>query len=167
MRSKYSVWFYGLGLAVVATDQLTKFVARRALDYDVPVRVIPGFLDWRLSYNSGAAFGVLPNWAPLFIVIALVAVFAVVRLRKAGEGARSLSAGLGLLLGGAVGNLIDRIVSPAREVTDFISMHVSYAGEARYWPTYNVADIGIVVGAFLVFVYVYVVSKRIEEARSE
>lgn len=167
MRSKHSPWFYGICLITIAADQFTKLIARRALEDGAPVKIIPGLLDLRLSYNSGAAFGVMPNYAPLFVIVALVAIFAIFRLKKAGEGARSLSIGLGMLLGGAVGNLIDRIATPTREVTDFISVYIRYAGENRYWPTFNVADIGIVGGAFLVFVYVYVISKRMEPADVE
>ena len=75
--------------AAVVVDQLTKLAARRLLEYDRPVGVIPGFFDLRLSYNSGGAFGILPSWAPLFIIVALVAIFAIVQLSKAGaEGSQ-------------------------------------------------------------------------------
>ena len=164
MREGRAAWFYLPAVAAPVVDQLTKSAARRLLEYDRPVGVIPGFFDLRLSYNSGGAFGILPSWAPLFIIIALAAIFAIVKLSKAGAEARSLAVGLGLLLGGAVGNLIDRLFSRAREVTDFLSLHITYGGKTYTWPTFNVADIAIVIGAALVFFYVHVVGKRKGEA---
>ena len=154
------MWFYGPAAGAILADQLAKLAARGWLNPDQPVRVIPGFFDLKLSYNSGAAFGVMPDWAPLFIITALAAVFAIVRLRKATDGSRVLAMGLGLLMGGAVGNLIDRLLSPGREVTDFLSLHVTISGKTYAWPTFNLADIGIVAGAVMVFFYVYVVEKR-------
>lgn len=154
------VWFYTLAALVVALDQLTKLAARRCLSLDEPVTVIPGFFDLKLSYNSGAAFGIMPNWAPLFIIAGLVAIFAIVRLRGTRASSPALSVGLGLLLGGAIGNLIDRLASPIGEVTDFLSLHLKLGDKTYVWPTFNIADIAIVCGIAAVFLYVYVVEKR-------
>ncbi len=167
MRDGRVAWLYAPAAGVVLVDQLTKLAARCWLDPDRPLRVIPGFFDLKLSYNSGAAFGVLPDWAPLFIIMALVAIYAVVRLRRAADGSRVLAAGLGLLMGGAVGNLIDRLTSPAREVTDFLSFHLTISGQTYAWPTFNVADIGIVAGVVMVFSYVYVIEKRRRDSEAE
>lgn len=145
-------------------DQITKLLARRFLVPEKTVGVIPGFFDFRLTYNDGGAFGIMPDWAPLFIIIALAAIYAIVRLRSAANGSAVLSVGLALLLGGATGNLIDRLFSAKREVTDFISLHVSFNQNTYEWPTFNVADIAIVLGAVSVFYYVYVVEKRRAEA---
>ncbi len=148
-----TVWFYGLSLAVVAVDQITKALARMTLDS--PVTLVPGFLQLRLGYNDGGAFGVLPDWTPLFIIVALVVIFAIVKLGRARQSTRSMSAGLGLLLGGAAGNMIDRVVTPKRGVTDFIDISIG-----KYnWPTFNVADIAIVAGALLVLYNVYIVER--------
>ena len=161
------VWFYTIAAAVVALDQLTKLAARQYLSFDQPRTVIPGFFDLKLSYNSGAAFGIMPNWAPLFIIAGLVAVFAIVRLRRAGASSPALSVGLGLLLGGAIGNLIDRLASPSGEVTDFLSLHLTLGDRIYAWPTFNVADIAIVCGIAAVFFYVYVIEKRRAERRED
>lgn len=156
MASRNSIWFYTLAISALVLDQITKFAARAMLTLGHKVTVIPGFFDLELSYNSGGAFGMLPNWTPLFIIVALVAIYAIVRLRRAGPDSRSLAIGLGLLLGGALGNLVDRLISPHREVTDFLSFHIG----TRSWPTFNVADIAIVVGALFTLFYVYVIEKR-------
>lgn len=156
--------FYGTAAVVLAVDQVTKFLARRFLDYDRPVTVIPGFFDLKLSYNRGAAFGLLPDWAPLLILIALIVIYAIVRLRSSVFASseirsRTFSIALGLLLGGAAGNLIDRLTSPSQTVTDFISLYIIYHGEKYAWPTFNIADVAIVVGALMLFFF-YGVGRR-------
>lgn len=142
---------------MVVLDHVTKYLARQSLA-ERSVTVIPGFFDLRLAYNKGAAFGILPNWAPLFILVGLVAIYAIVRLRRAGSASKSLSIGLAMMLGGAVGNLIDRIIFRDQGVTDFLDFHIK--SSALSWPTFNLADAAIVIGAILVVFHVYVIEKR-------
>lgn len=158
--SSNTVLFYTVALITAVVDQLTKAAARVYLSEDLFVRVIPGFFDLRLSFNRGAAFGLMPDWAPLFIVVTLVAIFAIVRLRSKGPKNRTLTLGLALLMGGALGNLVDRLFSPDRGVTDFLSFYVNVAGQVRAWPTFNIADAAVVVGAFMMFAYVYLLENR-------
>lgn len=159
MGLRNSIWFYSTAIDVVILDQVTKLLARTHLIEGKPVVIIPGFFDLRLAYNTGAAFGVLPNWAPLFILVGLVAIYAIVRLRRAGgHGSKTLSIGLAMLLGGAIGNLFDRIVFASRGVTDFLDFHIR--SSALAWPTFNLADAAIVIGAVLVVFHVYVIEKR-------
>jgi signal peptidase II len=152
--------FYVTAGAVVLADQLAKFIARAVLTADQPHKIIPGLFDLKLGYNTGAAFGILPDWAPLFIIAALVMIFAIVRFGQAREGSRAFVFGLGLLLGGALGNLIDRLTAPARGVTDFLSLHARLGGTTYIWPTFNLADIAIVAGAILVLFHVFILDKR-------
>jgi len=159
-----SIWFYSTALDVILVDQLTKALARVYLIPEKPIPVIPGFFDLKLVFNKGAAFGMFPNWAPLFILVGLVAIYAIVRLRRSGTGSHCLSIGLGMLLGGAIGNLVDRVVFSARGVTDFLDFHVRGLPP---WPTFNIADAAIVVGAILVVVHVYVIEKRRSETEVE
>jgi len=155
-----SARFYILAAGVTIIDQVTKSIARATIPDGSSIRVIPGLLDLQLSYNSGGAFGMMPNMAPLFILVGLVAVFAIVRLRTADRGAETLSTGLGLLLGGAVGNMIDRVAFGSQGVTDFIHFYVTVGGKVRSWPNFNLADAAIVAGVVLVFYYVQVVKRR-------
>lgn len=157
-----TIWFYGTAFGVLIVDQLTKFLARAHLTQGKALTVIPGVLDLRLAYNTGAAFGILPDWAPVFILVGLVAIFAIVRLRRVRGASFSLSIGLALLLGGAVGNLIDRLAFHGRGVTDFIELSVKMGG--YQWPTFNFADIAIVAGAAVVLIHVYVIEKRSSES---
>lgn len=151
---------------VVVIDQVTKYLARQSLAHK-SVTLIPGLLELRLVYNTGAAFSILPNWAPLFILVGLVAIYAIVKLRRAGSGSTWASVGLGLLLGGAIGNLIDRIAFADRGVTDFIDLHIRIKGSLSAWPTFNIADAAIVIGALLVLFHVYVIDKRRSETDDE
>lgn len=152
--------FYATAGVVLIVDQLTKLAARAWLQPYEPHTIIPGLFDIKLGYNTGAAFGVLPNWAPLFIIAALVVIFAVVRFSQARMGSRAFVLGLGLLLGGAIGNLIDRITAPGRGVTDFLSFHARIGGAIYAWPTFNIADIAIVTGAILVFIHVFFLERN-------
>jgi signal peptidase II len=156
--SRKATTFYALAGGTVVLDQIAKVLARRFIPAD-GISVIPGFFDLILTYNRGGAFGVLPNWAPLFIIVALVAIYAIVRLGRNGLTSNSLVIGLGLLMGGALGNLLDRVFSPDRGVTDFISLHITLGGQVRAWPTFNIADIAIVLGAVFTFYHVYIVEK--------
>ncbi len=152
--------FYVTAVVIVLLDQLTKLLARAYLAVDRPFTVISGFFDLRLSYNTGAAFGILPDWAPLFIIAALVAIYAAFRMGRAEETSRAFLVGLGMLLGGSLGNLIDRLTNPMMGVTDFLSFHLRVGGQTYVWPTFNIADIGIVLGAILVLYHVFLIEKR-------
>ncbi len=167
MGPRNTIWFYSTALAAIVLDQLTKALARLYLAPERPVRVIRGVFDLRLVFNTGAAFGMFPNWAPLFILAGLVAIYAIVRLRRSGAGSLCLSIGLGMLLGGAIGNLIDRILFASRGVTDFLEFHIKSGQAILAWPTFNFADAAIVIGAILVVIHVYIIDRRRSETDEE
>lgn len=166
MKSRNSILFYIFAAGTLLLDQISKYLARGILD-DRPVTVIPGFFELKLVFNNGAAFGILPNWAPLFVIVGIVAIWAIIKLKDASKSSLPLAAGLGLLLGGALGNMIDRISSHGHVVTDFLSFHISLGGNAHEWPTFNLADAAIVIGALLIFIHVYIIEKRREQADDE
>jgi signal peptidase II len=139
-------WFAFIFALSLALDQGSKVWARHVLRpiYPAVKTVIPGFFEMRYSENPGSAFGLfrgVPGARYLLFIVGIVAlVFVAGYLRKAPAGARRLGAELGLLAGGALGNVIDRILSG--RVTDFI---VWRAG-AHEWPTFNIADAALVIG---------------------
>jgi signal peptidase II len=150
---RFRLFLILMPLTMVA-DQLAKLWARHALPtspdgYGKPVPIIENFFEWRLSHNPGSAFGLFGNTggARIFLsIIGVIAVCAIVwMLRKARDDQTRLAVALSLVAGGAVGNLIDRIYSGI--VTDFIVWKY-YEHE---WPTFNVADIALVVGVGLLF----------------
>ncbi|MDP9070562.1 MAG: signal peptidase II [Actinomycetota bacterium] len=129
--------------AVVTLDQLTKAWALRALA-DGPVHLI-WTLRLDLSFNSGAAFGLGRGLAPLLVAVGVVLV--AVLLAVGGRAVTSSAGGvaLGLVLGGAVGNLADRVLrAHGGAVVDFIDF--------QWWPAFNVADAAISCGALLLIV---------------
>ena len=134
-------------LAVVIVDQSTKLAAVSLLDPSASVELI-STLDLVLVYNTGAAFSLLSTaggWQRwLFIGLALaICIFVFHWLRDLPRHARWIPLALSLILGGAVGNLIDRVHIGA--VVDFIDFHVG----DWHWPAFNVADAAICVGAAL------------------
>lgn len=138
---------YGLALLVLGLDQGSKAWALAALDYARPLPVFFWF-DLTLHYNPGAAFSFLSNaggWQRwLFTGLALaVSVGLVIWLWRLERKQYMLATGLALVLGGALGNLLDRVL--LGHVVDFISVH--YGG--HYFPTFNIADSAITVGAGL------------------
>jgi signal peptidase II len=152
-------WFL-LALAVVAADQATKLAAHRYLSDEGPVAVIPGLFNLWYSRNRGGLFGYFRDWgdpwrALLLTLLPAVAVILIAWvLARTAERDRVTLAGLSLILGGAIGNLIDRL--SRGEVIDFLDVYAppsraaawleSWFGTA-HWPTFNLADSAIVIGA--------------------
>jgi signal peptidase II len=147
-RIRWSTWLI-LSLVVVAADQFTKLQVTDALELYQRVPVLP-FLDMVRLHNTGAAFSFLAGasgWQNvLFIVIASVVSAGIFwwLTRLPAQGKRVLALGLALLLGGAIGNLVDRVLYGY--VVDFILV---YYGEWAY-PAFNVADSAITCGVALV-----------------
>ncbi len=123
-------------------DRITKIWAESTLPGD-PVEVIPGVLTLRFTTNSGGAFSIGQS-APWFFVGVTAVVVAIILATSFRHTSRLVGAALGLVLGGALGNLTDRAIrAPGLRgrVVDFIDFHV--------WPVFNLADSAIVVGAIL------------------
>lgn len=142
--------YFAVAALVVILDQASKRIIWEVLQYGGVVNVLDGVLRFSLSKNSGAVFGILSGASDLLLVIRFIAIAVIIffayRMRYAPGSKRVF---LGLILGGAFGNLIDHVA--AGEVLDFIDM-----GFGSYrWPTYNVADIAVTIGAVcLIFGYV-------------
>lgn len=140
----------GLAAVLIALDQLTKWIAVRALDFGERVPVIPGFFDFTLVYNRGAAFSFLAGaggWQRWFFtgIGIAAAVFIVWMLARHGSQ-RLFAFALSLILAGAIGNVIDRVWQG--KVTDFVLLY----WRGWHWPAFNVADMAITFGAALLIV---------------
>jgi signal peptidase II len=135
-----------LAAAIVAADQFAKLAAVHYLAVGKPIVVTP-FFNLVLVYNSGAAFSILSDAAgwqrALFIAIALIASAWIVWLLRKYPHQRLFALALSLVLAGAVGNVIDRIVVGA--VIDFLDFHAL----GYHWPAFNVADSAVTCGAAL------------------
>jgi len=151
LRSKLPAWLpvFGLAALTVAVDQITKFVVRAyiPLGDSLPAH---GFVRLTHTTNTGGVFGLFANQGFLLtvVVILLVAVL-LLYLRYSPLRHRLLKVGLGLELGGAVGNLIDRL--SLGKVTDFIDVGA--------WPVFNLADSAITVGAVVLAAYLVLAAR--------
>jgi signal peptidase II len=137
-----------LALLVIVADQVSKLLALLYLQPHQPVPVFPTF-DLMLTFNSGAAFSFLSDaggWQRwLFIALALgISVFLLKWLFALRADERWLAAALALVLGGAIGNLFDRVFRDGK-VVDFVYLHY----QNFHWPAFNIADSAICVGAVL------------------
>ncbi len=140
----------GIAAAVVALDQATKFAVERAFAYGERLAIVPGFFDLTLVYNRGAAFSFLANAAGwqrwFFIGLGAVAAAFIVWLLARHGSQRLFAFALALILGGAIGNVVDRIVHG--HVVDFVLLH----WQRHFFPAFNVADSAITIGAVLLVV---------------
>ena len=145
-RTHPAAWLW-LSLVVIALDQATKFLVTRFLDLYERVEVLP-VLDFTLLHNTGAAFSMLAGasgWQRWFFVglASVVSVLLIVWIWRTPRGEKLLPLALALILGGALGNVIDRVVHGY--VVDFIHAHWGTA----YFPAFNIADSAITLGAAL------------------
>lgn len=157
-------WLW-LSVTVIALDQLSKWWAVHALQpAGVPHAVVPGFLNWTLAFNRGAAFSFLADgsgWQRWFFVLLALAISAVLVVWMGRTPRRDWRTGLplALIVGGALGNLIDRL--HAARVTDFIQVYY----QQWSYPVFNLADCGITVGAVLLIAFSLFAGKPAEGVR--
>ncbi|MFL6385953.1 MAG: signal peptidase II [Terriglobales bacterium] len=141
-----------IALAVLLLDRLTKWVIAQTIPLEDAVNIIPGFFRLTHLENTGAAFSLFadspsPFRTTLLIAFSVAALAVVsVLLWKDRSVFHSGTLALSLILGGAVGNLWDRVSDG--KVTDFLDFYIG----AHHWPPFNVADSAIVIGALLLFV---------------
>lgn len=136
----------GISLIVILFDQLTKIAVTKVFAYATPYVLTP-FFNFLLFFNRGAAFNFLSNasgwqrWA--FTGLGVIAACVIVYLLKRHGNQRLFCTALALIMGGALGNVIDRLVHG--RVIDFLDFHIG----TWHWPTFNLADSAIVIGAAL------------------
>lgn len=139
-----------IAAGTLLVDQASKYAVDRWVDFDSLHVVIPGLINLTHTTNPGVAFGLgadstAPWMAPLLIVFSLAVIVLLVWLLATNRAGGSLGrCGLALILGGAAGNVLDRVVR--HSVTDFIDFYIG----SHHWYTFNLADSAIVIGAALV-----------------
>lgn len=146
--TRYCTVFLPVSMIVIVLDQWTKTLALQYLPGSLPVDVLP-FLQWYLVFNAGVAFGLFGDAGGMqhLVLSALTAgmcVFITIWLWRVCNTSQVLAWGLSFILGGAVGNLIDRL--RFGQVTDFIILHYN----DWYFPAFNIADMSITLGAVFV-----------------
>jgi signal peptidase II len=154
MNNKYRIVSVLSGVIIIL-DQITKIWVQGSISMYESIPVIPGFFDLVHVLNKGAAFGFLNradiHWQTYFFigVSALAVVLIFHRVRTVDRRDPFMFTGLGCILGGALGNMIDRI--RIGQVIDFLDFHVA----GHHWPAFNVADMAISVGALLLLISFY------------
>lgn len=148
-----------VGGSVILLDQVTKILIDNSMRLHAREALIPGILDLHYIRNTGAAFGFLAGSQsafrmPFFIGVSLIAIGIIFYLfQKMSESELMVPLSLSLVLGGAVGNLVDRI--RLGEVIDFIFIHYKRFA----WPAFNVADVAITVGVILLMIRMFFLEK--------
>jgi signal peptidase II len=160
--------YFALSGIVIVLDQVTKLVAQAHLTHREPVVVVPHFFNLWYSLNPGGLFGSFRDWSgPLrFVLLTLLPIVAIFfiagYLTRTRYDDRPTLFGLALILGGATGNLIDRLVRG--EVIDFLDVYIAPSALAdwmvarfgtAHWPTFNLADSSIVIGASLLLLSIF------------
>jgi signal peptidase II len=143
----------GWGAFILVADQLTKFIVDQTLPLNQPIPVVRNLFSLTYIRNTGAAFGILAGSAaefrlPFLVLFSLLAIgFIFIMLRRLPDREKGLITALSFILGGAIGNLIDRVVYG--EVIDFLDFYWSI----YHWPAFNLADSFITVGVIITVYY--------------
>ncbi|KSU85003.1 signal peptidase II [Fictibacillus enclensis] len=152
------MFYYILALFVLGLDQVTKWMIVKNMHFGESITVIENVFYITSHRNRGAAFGILQNQMWFFIIITIAVIFAVIYyMQKHAKHQPLLRLALGLVLGGATGNFLDRIIR--KEVVDFLDVKI---GSYNY-PIFNVADSALVIGVILIFIQTLMESKSKKE----
>jgi len=132
-------------IIIITIDQVTKYLVNTKISLNTSIEIIPGIIFISHVKNSGAAFGVFQNRTNILIIISVIAIILIIILKiKLNLGSIFYNISLGFILGGAIGNLIDRIIFG--EVVDFLHL--------RYFAVFNVADSFICIGFGIVIILI-------------
>ncbi|MCK6256938.1 signal peptidase II [Fictibacillus sp. KIGAM418] len=152
------MYYYLLALLVLGLDQVTKWWIVKNMHYGQSITVIENVFYITSHRNRGAAFGILQNQMWFFIIITIAVIAAVIYyMQKHAKHQPLLRTALGLVLGGATGNFLDRIIR--KEVVDFLDVKISNYN----YPIFNVADSALVIGVILIFIQTLMESKNKKE----
>lgn len=150
-----------LPLVIVAVpalllDIITKWLVRMHIPQGSGYSIIRGFFNLRHDRNTGAAFGIFSDQRTLLIIITIAALIFIFIYSFRFQNSRWMQTSLGFLLGGAVGNFIDRVYLGS--VVDFLQFGIE--SKSLFWPTFNVADVSVCIGAGMLIVYLFRIQHR-------
>jgi len=148
----------------VFLDQVTKEIIRRTVAVNGRIEVIKNFFEISYTENTGAAFGTFRGQNNIFIVISIAAIGFIILYYRQFKEDIWMKISLGLLMGGALGNLIDRVIF--HYVTDFIRVRW-WLMHLRWWPVFNIADASVCVGAAMLIVGMIKRSKSMSQQTDE
>lgn len=156
------ILYYLVAIVIIALDQLTKHLVSTRMDIGESIEIISDFFYLTSHRNAGAAFGILQNQMTFFYIVTTIVIIVIIYyLHKLGKDSVLTGISLSLILGGAIGNFIDRIV--LGEVVDFFDF---YFGSYSY-PIFNIADAALVVGVIMVLILMTIAEKKERRKASE
>ena len=138
---------FGVAIPVLCVDQLTKWLIQKKLELHAGYVVIPDIFNIRHDTNDGAAFGLMPGQNLPLIIVTLVAIGFIFVYYRHFQSSLWMRIALGFLLGGALGNFVDRL--RLGEVIDFLQFRLP----GFWWPTFNIADFAVCIGAGMLMVH--------------
>ncbi|MET3318519.1 UNVERIFIED_ORG: signal peptidase II [Peribacillus simplex] len=152
------MFYYLIALLVIAFDQLTKWMIVKKMEYGESIEIIENLLYITSHRNRGAAWGILQGQMWFFYIITIAVIIGLVYyIQKMAKDSRLLGVSLALMLGGAIGNFIDRVVR--QEVVDFVHTYIfSYS-----FPVFNVADAALSIGVGLLVIHMFLEEKNAKE----
>lgn len=154
--------YYFIALLIIVLDQWTKWLIVKSMHVGESITVIKNFLYITSHRNRGAAWGILEGQMWFFYVITVaVIIFIVYYLRKAKQEGPLFGVSLALILGGAIGNFIDRVLR--QEVVDFINTYIF----TYDFPVFNVADSALVIGVALLIIQMFLEERQLKEKANE
>ncbi|TKH03988.1 lipoprotein signal peptidase [Peribacillus simplex] len=152
------MFYYLIALLVIALDQLTKWMIVKKMEYGESIEIIENLLYITSHRNRGAAWGILQGQMWFFYIITIAVIIGLVYyIQKMAKESVLLGAALALMLGGAIGNFIDRVFR--QEVVDFVHTYIfSYS-----FPVFNVADAALSIGVGLLVIHMFLEEKNAKE----
>ncbi len=145
MKKKYFAIFL-TALLIALLDQLTKFLIRQTFQINQSKSIIKNFLHLTYVNNTGSAFGLFKGFNLFFILLSIIVILVILyNIKKIKENEKAMQFSVGLLLGGTIGNLIDRLVYGF--VIDFIDF--------RIWPVFNIADSAVTISIVFLIVLLW------------
>ncbi|ASS93298.1 MULTISPECIES: signal peptidase II [Bacillaceae] len=152
------MFYYLIALLVIALDQLTKWMIVKKMEYGESIEIIENLLYITSHRNRGAAWGILQGQMWFFYIITIAVIIGLVYyIQKMAKESILLGVALALMLGGAIGNFIDRVAR--QEVVDFVHTYIfSYS-----FPVFNVADAALSIGVGLLVIHMFLEEKNAKE----
>ncbi|MFC4387333.1 signal peptidase II [Gracilibacillus marinus] len=154
------MWIYVLASVVILLDQFSKWLVVKNMELGEQITIIRDIFYLTSHRNTGAAWGILAGQMMFFYIITLIVIgFVVYYIQKHAKESKLLGVALAFVLGGAIGNFIDRLFR--KEVVDFFDI---YIGSYNY-PIFNIADSALVVGVVLIFIATILEERRNKGAK--
>lgn len=153
--------YYIVALIIIGLDQLTKWMVVRSMEIGESITIIDGFFYLTSHRNSGAAWGILEGKMFFFYIVTIIVIIGVVYyMNKYAKGDKWLALGLSFILGGAIGNFIDRLLH--QEVVDFLNFYIFNYN----FPIFNVADTALTLGVVFFIIATIIDEKKKGKAKA-